>query len=251
MFPFQDPGEWLSSYHWFVCISSYTEAYTRLRWGRDLRTEVVFPCADPVPESGLPRERTILSLGRFNWAGHTKNQGVLVDAFADCLSSLPRGWRLVLAGKINDEQSANREEMEKLRERCSGLPIAFEVNVSGARKRELLSTASLYWHATGVGGSEPADAARMEHFGIAVVEAMGSGAIPLAFARGGPREIIAHARTGFLYRNLVELKTFTLCLAADPALAERFRAAGHERARLFGRPGHDQRMARIIREVTA
>ena len=248
MFPFQGPGPFTATYQSFACISDYTERYTRLRWGRDLPTAVIYPSAEPVPPSPLPREKLILNVGRFNLGGHTKNQAALIDAFAACLPDLPAGWRLVLAGKVNAGDD-NRAEVDRLRERCRGLPVTLELDITEERKRHLLQAAAIYWHGTGIGRREPEEADRMEHYGIAVAQAMGSGAIPLAYARGGPREIVAHARTGFLYRDLDELRAFTVLLASDGALEQRFRAAGIERAKRFDRPAFDEAVAKLLRSV--
>jgi len=245
MFPFQPAGPFTATYHSFACISGFTEHYTRLRWGRQLPTAVVYPSAEPVAGNGAPRERMILNIGRFNQSGHTKNQAALVEAFAACAPELPEGFRLVLAGQLNAGDD-NRAAVDRLRETCKDLPVTIELDISEERKRTLLSTAALYWHGTGLGRQEPREADRMEHYGIAVAQAMGSGAIPLAYAHGGPREIIGHARGGFLYRDLSELKALTLCLATDGRLEQRFRAAGIERAQLFGRPAFMDSFARYL-----
>jgi glycosyltransferase involved in cell wall biosynthesis len=245
MFPFQDGGTWVRSYHHFLCNSEYTRVHTLERWGADLSAILVYPGAGDSYEPAPERSNDVLTIGRFNWRGHVKNQDAMVEAFADIADLLPEGWRLVLMGKLNALPD-NLTAMDALRRRCRKLPIALEVNVSEERKRELLSRASIYWHATGLGRSQPEE---MEHYGIAVVEAMRAGVVPLCFHRGGPAEIVEHAKSGFLYRDIEELKTFTLALVARDRFRDEMRTKAVQRAHIFGRAAFDREMSAFVRSV--
>jgi len=248
MFPFQPGGAWVTSYHHFVCNSEFTRAYTLLRWGNELAASVIYPAAEDVRSSNGQRSTEILTIGRFNWAGHKKNHDQIVDAFDDIVDLLPKGWRLTLLGRLNDLPE-NRERFEALKRRCRRLPVHFEVNVSDARKRELIGQAALFWHGTGVGKREPEHAADMEHFGIAVVEAMRAGAIPFCYHLGGPREIVEHGRSGFLYRDIEELKTYTLAAIARPDIQDLVRREAVQRAGRFTRAEFDRAAASFFRSV--
>ena len=59
---------------------------------------------------------------------------------------------------------------------------------------------------------------RFEHFGIAVVEAMAAGAVPVVFAAAGPAEIVRHGVDGFHWKTLDELQSFTRQLMNDEEL---------------------------------
>lgn len=61
------------------------------------------------------------------------------------------------------------------------LPIELEVNVSLERLQTIYKKAALFWHLCGLDETHPE---RFEHFGMATVEAMQNGCIPLVF-RGG------------------------------------------------------------------
>jgi len=248
MFPFQDAGAWVNSYQHFVCNSRFTREYTLKRWGKSLSTEVLYPAAEEIRAVQENRAPEILTIGRFNWQGHVKNHDELVGAFDEVVDLLPKGWRLTLLGKLNDLPE-NREPFRLLQHRCRRLPVTFELNVSEQRKRELLGRASIFWHGTGVGKQEPADAARMEHFGIAIVEAMRAGVVPLCYHLGGPREIVEHGTSGFLYRDLEELKTYTLMLVARPDLRERMSANAVKRAARFTRSEFDRAIGGFLRSV--
>lgn len=247
MFPFQEGGDWVRSYHHYLCNSEFTRVHTWDRWGSDLSAILIHPAAGDSYEAASDRSNDILTIGRFNWRGHAKNQDAMVEAFEGIADLMPRSWRLVLMGKLNALPD-NLTAMDALRRRCRRLPIAFEVNVSEQRKRQLLSRATLYWHATGVGRTLGQE---MEHYGIAVVEAMRAGVIPLCYHRGGPTEIVEHAKSGFLYRDLEELKTFTLALVAREGLREEMRARAMERALAFGRAAFDRQMGAFLHSVVA
>jgi len=248
MFPFQRAGPWIPSYQHFICNSEFTRTYTLRRWGKTLPTEVVYPAAEDVRSAQVDRAPEILTIGRFNWQGHMKNQDQMVDAFDDIVDLLPKGWRLTLLGRLNDLPE-NQEPFRALQQRCRRLPVSFEINVSEQRKRELLSRASIFWHGTGVGKEEPDDAAEMEHFGIAIVEAMRAGVVPLCYHLGGPREIVEHAKSGFLYRDLEELKTYTLALVARPDIQGPMRTKAVQRAERFTRTEFDRALGGFLRSV--
>jgi glycosyltransferase involved in cell wall biosynthesis len=62
---------------------------------------------------------------------------------------------------------------------------------------------------TGYGQDLDAHPESAEHFGIAIVEAMSAGIIPLAFNAGGPREILARCPE-LLFNSLDELREKTV-----------------------------------------
>jgi glycosyltransferase involved in cell wall biosynthesis len=70
------------------------------------------------------------------------------------------------------------------------------INASEELKMEILKKAKIYLHPT-----------KYEHFGIAVVEAMAAGLIPIVHKSGGPwTDIIEFGKYGFGYSNLEEAK---------------------------------------------
>lgn len=252
MFPFQGPGPFLNTYHLFVCNSEYTAFYTRHLWRRDLEISVLYPYAAPVEGFEPARERTkeIVTVGRFNVHGHNKNQAVLVDAFKRALPLMPAGWQLTLMGRVNPGPET-AEYVRNMVEGCRGLPIRFEFEASEERKLATLHRAAMYWSGTGIGLSEPQDAAKMEHFGISIVEGMMAGAIPLCYGRGGPREIVQHGVDGFLYGDLEELITYSALVAQRPSVRQRMGEAALRRAQDFSRARFDRELTRLFKAVVA
>lgn len=249
MFPFQDGGEWVQTYDRFVCNSKFTEFYTRKRWGETLSTHVLYPGYDAVQgdegklDLAAAKRREILCIGRFNPLGHQKNQRMLIQAFEKLVYSGLSGWRLVLLGKVNDGAESAVEEMQRA---ARHLPIDFELNATMQTKLLRLRQASIYWHATGMLSVEPEGAAKMEHFGIAVIEAMGFGCAPVCFGRAGPTEIIEHGRSGFLFEDEAQLLTFTRLLGEEAPLLRQMQAAAHARSQVFSRRAFDRGFSQLI-----
>jgi glycosyltransferase involved in cell wall biosynthesis len=253
MFPFQGPGPFLDTYDHYLCISEFTAFYTRALWRPGLEISVLYPSASPAPGGFQPaRERTreIVSVGRFNVHGHNKNQAPIVEAFKRAPGLIRAGWQLTLVGRINPG-AETAAYVRTMVEECRDLPVRFEFNASEHTKQEILHRAGMYWSATGLGLSEPRDAARMEHFGIAVVEGMLAGAIPLCVRQAGPREIIQDGVNGFLYEDVEELGTYAELIALRPRIQQRMHQAAIERARHFSRAKFDADVARFFKAIVA
>lgn len=249
MFPFQDAGGFIQSYGHFICNSEFTRFYTKLKWGEHFATDVMYPgAAVGHPGARYQKDPIILSVGRFNTSGHTKNQALMVDAFIKMLPRLPPGWSLHLLGRVNDSPE-NKRYVLSLLERCEGLPIRFHFDVDDAEKRRLLERASLYWHATGFGRKEPQEAHAFEHFGISVVEAMGVGCVPLCYGAAGPLEIIEFGKSGWHFDTFEELSTLTELMAWQPARLEEMRRATQQRAHAFSEAAFAQRFNAFLDEV--
>ena len=192
----------LASYDLFLVNSEFTLRHLRERLGVD--AAVVPP---PVESAAVPtagKEPVILSVGRFFSDWHTKNQHVLVEAFAELDAP---GWSLVLAGGGDDPAYVAR-----VRRAAEGLPVALRVDVPRDELIDLYSRATLFWHAAGYGQDERRHPERLEHFGITTVEAMAYGAVPLVYPAGGSAELVDDGETGRWWRTPGELVERTAAL---------------------------------------
>ena len=124
--------------------------------------------------------------------------------------------------------------------------VHVQVNIDGSGLQQLMSRSSVVWSLTGGLGSNdnPADA---EHFGIAVVEAMGVGNIPILRARGGLQEIVAH-NSSHLCSSLQEFaqKTYQTLHASQQTQAT-LRKWSRSRSELYSDDEFDSRVTKIIR----
>ena len=204
--------DYVATYHQFAGNSHFTNEWVRALWG--VEPVLLYPPVHPLRPAGQ-RRRTIVSVGRFFEArhGHSKKQLEMVEAFR----SLARqgrtdGWELVLLGGCDAD---NREYLLEVRRAAVGLPVTIHVNAPGDLVRCCMGEAAIYWHAAGFGEDAERHPERFEHFGIAVVEAMSAGAVPIVFDAAGPSEIVVESVSGRRWRTLDELAAITGELIAD------------------------------------
>ena len=174
------------------------------------RCEILFPPVTAQPGNATAKQRMVLSVGRFMSGGHTKRHDVLIDAFR-VLHARCGDIELHLAGS-SFPIPEDMDYLAGLMAASADLPVKFHVNATPETLRDLYRNAMFYWHATGYGLKPEEAPEQAEHFGITIVEAMSAGCVPLTFAAGGPCDIIAEGRTGYLFRSLDELVDRTSAL---------------------------------------
>ena len=67
------------------------------------------------------------------------------------------------------------------------------------------------------------------------VEAMSAGCVPVVYGAGGLPETVVQGQSGFLWRDVAELKEFTLQLAADQGIRSDMSKQAVERSERFNR----------------
>ncbi len=190
---------------------------------------VIYP---PVPSIGLPRtmkkKKRILSVGRFTNYFQAKKQDILIEAFASLYQhAAVSDWELVFAGGLIP---SDEEYFMKLKTKAAGMPIRFLPNVSNDELTKLYQSSTIFWHAAGFGETNPV---LMEHFGIATVEAMSAGTVPLVFAAGGQSEIVTDGVSGELWTSMKELVDGTVSLVTDPKMFKRLQKGAMARSAAF------------------
>lgn len=234
----------MSGYQIVLANSQFTAHWIKQSWKKD--AQVVYPPVSlQVPE--VEKRNVIVSIGRFIDSHNSKNHMQQLKAFAALLDKGGAGWRLNLIGfctMIPKEVAY----LEKLRHVARDLPVTFVVNADRDVVLRHLAEAKLFWHTTGLSDRETTDPSKMEHFGIATVEAMLAGCVPLAPAHGGQVEIVEHGLSGYLCRDTEELVEYSARLASDQQLLDEMgrRAAG--RGRMFNQSMFSQRIAQVIGE---
>ncbi len=167
------------------------------------------------------KKNCILSVGRFFPQLHSKRQDILVDAFRQLIKEQPRllkDWELVLVGAVENQAFFNQ-----IKDKARGLPIRFETTLDHRAVLELYSQARLFWHATGFEIDQTQHPEKVEHFGIATVEAMAAGAIPLVIASGGQTEVLPNELKPYCWSKISELVSNTTILLRDPGKESQLR----------------------------
>jgi len=240
---FFDPQ--LKSYDKIVTNSFYTRRWVLKYYKK--KVEVLYPPVDVNVFSPLSKQNIILNVGRFFVGQHCKKQLEMVKIFKELYTEAKslKTWEFHLVGGI----STNIEDQKYL-QRClreaQGYPIFFHINVPLRVLRELYGKAKIYWHATGLYENEGKNPERMEHFGIAIVEAMSAGCVPIVINKGGPREIIRNGIDGFLWNTPNELKEYTIKLVDDQALWKKMSEASIKRSREFSMERFRERLKQVL-----
>lgn len=240
----------LGSYDVVLCNSEYTRRWAIRHGTNGLPTRVVHPPIDVDLYQRATKRPMILSVGRFFVGRHEKKHDLSIDAFRELVESGLRGWELVLAGSLRAGNAEHTAYLEQLRDRARGLPVRFVVDATLLELRHLYAEANLYWHATGFGVDEELHPQYLEHFGMAIVEAMAAGAIPIVIGKGGPLEILHSGEDGFSWTTEAELIRLTLDLARRPeADLTRLRERAVENAQRFAKPRFAEQIRSLATEL--
>jgi glycosyltransferase involved in cell wall biosynthesis len=235
----------IGSYSLVTANSRYTAEWAKKIWGVDC--PVVYSARDDMGPAA-PKEKIILNLGRFAMdrdGNYYKRQEALLDAFKR--SDIHKaGWELHLAGSI-DASGEMSFSTAPLVEAGAGYPVFFHCNPDFAALRALYRRASIYWHATGYGSPERPEL--QEHFGVAPLEAMSAGAVPVVINSGGHRETVTHGVDGFLWNDLEEMLEQTKLLIGDAALFARMSRQAVLSSAKFSRAAFIARMDPLIESL--
>ncbi len=234
----------LLGYNCVLANSRFSAQWIRREW--DLQPEVVYPpvVANPPHHE---KENLIVSVGRFVDTDR-KRLALQVELFPRFHAEVGGDWRLAIVGFCTELQQ-DRAFLDELGRRARGLPIDFLVNASREQVISQVARAKIYWHTTGMAGPQEVEPRHMEHFGIATVEAMRSGCVPVVPAAGGQPEIVRHGVDGFVCGSVDDLVAATCELARDPELCSAMSERARARSRVFGPGAFDAKLLQILGEL--
>lgn len=215
--PHVTPGV-LSSYDLILANSRFSQDWVKRYWGNHTPVTVLYPPVD-MPFDSLNsfhlannsdrKQRIILSIGRFFIRGHCKRQMEMVDAFKELTKNQQHSdWRLVLVGSLNEADSESVAYYENVCSAATGHNISVHKNSPRQYIIDLLQSAAIYWHAAGFGVAQSTPE-EMEHFGMAVAEAMLSGCVPVVHRSGGVPEILGAELQHHTFSDLEGLVSIT------------------------------------------
>lgn len=232
----------LKSWNVIIYNSQFTKKYSEKNW--PAKSEVVYPPVDVDKIIPLAKKKYILSVGRFFGYLRDKKQKFLIEVFRKLYKDKKiNGWSLHLAGSAS---AADMEYLNELKDDAEGLPVKFYPNLKYDDLCKLYGEASIYWHAAGFGETDPT---KMEHFGIATVEAMAAGCVPVVIGSGGQIEIVDDNKNGFLWNSLQGVENKSLQLMNDQKLWQRMSLAGIKKAGNFSKKIFESKIKKIILSI--
>lgn len=179
-----------------ICNSNFTKRVIDNEYR--VKSTVIYPPCDTTRIKPKRKENIILSVGRFSQLLQSKHQDVLIDVFKKLYKKGFSDWKLVLVGGTDVGVG---EYINTLKERSKGYPVEFITNTDYKTLVRLFGISKVFWTASGYGEDEEKNPEKVEHFGIALIEAMAGGCIVFAVDSGGHREIIRDFGNGFLWNT--------------------------------------------------
>lgn len=253
---FQSPLEWvngrtlknrikLSRVKHVICNSQFTRSFIDKELG--IKSSVIYP---PVNISHnftyAEKKNIILNVGRFGiktQGSSYKKQEILVEAFKDMIKEGLRGWELILVVSFKKEQ---QEQFDNFKKTVLGFPVHIIENPTNGVLWEMYKKAKIYWHAAGFGEDIQKNPDRAEHFGIATVEAMSVGAVPIVIGLGGQIEIVENGQNGFLWKTTQELVNKTNQVINDSNLWKNLSKEAVNRAKDFSQEKFCERTIKLF-----
>jgi glycosyltransferase involved in cell wall biosynthesis len=223
-----------------ICNSKFTKAVIDKEYG--VEGIVIYPPVDVTKIKPKRKENIILSVGRFSELKQSKHQDVLVKAFKKLVDGGLTDWRLVLAGGA---EVGATELITRLRKMSENYPIDIIESPDFSTLKDLYGKARIFWTASGFEENEVSSPEKVEHFGIVIVEAMSSGAVPMAFKAGGFKETIEDGVNGFLWETTSELMRKTKAVVNNPKSARQVVKKALEDSKLYS----EERFEREVTEI--
>jgi GT2 family glycosyltransferase/glycosyltransferase involved in cell wall biosynthesis len=228
-FPFNAPEEYIwknaryiNTFNEIWVNSEFTRHYVnghlRLLGVRAPKIRIIAPPAGLPRPANLPDWQSrdaVMTVGRFFQGGHNKRQDVVIEIVKQLSIRLERSVPLVMAGALHAVPSS-RDRFRELQAMANGLECRIYPNARRDRLIDLYATSAVLVHAAGYGVDKFAFPERLEHFGIAPVEAASVGCIPVVFGEGGPPEVVASLDCPTTFRSIPEAVNQIAELFADP-----------------------------------
>lgn len=238
--------EWqmrLSTYQIKTTISRFSQEWTSRRWGVDC--EIIHPPADVCFQPGK-KTNVILSVGRFTATGHSKKQLEMMAAATELQRSGACEMEYYCAGGVSDAPE-DLEYLQSVSRAALMCRAHMMVNIDRRRLKQLYQEAKVFWHAAGYGERDECPELS-EHFGMATVEAMSAGCVPIVINKGGQSEIVQHGVNGFLWNTLDQLREYTELVMRDERLRAEMSKAARVRAAEFSRERFLSRFLPLLEE---
>lgn len=213
----------------FLANSEYTKGQIQKRWKVSAdRIKVLYPPIMTSQFKPLKKTNSIVHVSRIAYPRPEADKGhrQMIQIFKELYNEGLKDWKFNIVGQVEDFEYF--KELQKIAE---GYPIFFHESIPFAELKKLYGEAKIYWHLTGI--TMPNQVGAQEHFGMTIVEAMSSGAVPICLNTGGVKEIFRDGAEGCLIKNVEGLKNMTEFLIDNPHLCDKFSVAAQVKAKDF------------------
>ena len=191
-FPHKNISKELVASYTFLHNSNFTSSWAKKYWGEH-QSKTIMPIqqfsTDKNEAIMLSKEKICLSVGRFNYMGHCKNQHLIIQAFNKAICQFDGGkdWKLIVVGSVDNSSNSSVEHYKDC-QRMAGDNIEVIANIDREDLSKLYKKASIYIHGTGMNIDSNQEPHLCEHFGITVFEALFNGCFPIVHNSAGPKD---------------------------------------------------------------
>ncbi len=221
----------VDKYTEIIFNSLYTSRWIESRWNLTPRFHLYPPVDMEDTNEDKEKKSIILSVSRFDPGGN-KQQLEMIKAFKKLVKQFPeriRGWKLVLAGgSVVDNPYIAK--IYRYLARFPSLDVEVQINVPEDELRTIYRRAKIFWHLCGLDQKDPA---KVEHFGMNIVEAMQNECVPIVFNGGGQTEIVEEGISGYLFADEKTLLNKTIELLNKPDRMLQLSKNAYEKGKLF------------------
>lgn len=230
-----------------VCNSAYTKSFVDETF--HLSSSILYPPCTLI-SSHEKKENIILTVGRLNvLSKHNdfKKLEKMIEIFKEKISPNHKQWKLILVVTFFEE---DKHIIDLWKKEVENLPIEILTNIDYEQLSKVYGKAKIYWHAAGLGENLKKHPERAEHFGIAPVEAMSAGAVPVVINKGGIPEIVDDNKDGLVWNTEQELVEKTEKLLTDEGYRERLASEAIKKAAVFSETSFKEKLFTIIDKLT-
>jgi glycosyltransferase involved in cell wall biosynthesis len=218
-----------------LCNSSWTAEKFKSIYGGKYKVDVLHPPVDveyfKSVANNKKREKIIVTLSRF---APEKNLEKILD-----VANLMRDYKFVLIGSTANYSKRLLSILEEKKRKLKLDNIDIKKNVSREEVKEILGKAKYYLH--------PPFA---EHFGIAIVEAMSAGLIPIVYEDGGGwTDIVSNISSYLGYTDISKVPNIIRKIDEDQNLYEALREKSLEASSRYSYEEFKRRFTRVINSL--
>lgn len=230
-----------SSWNLAIYNSLFTRKYVEKVW--NISSKVIYPPISIETLKPLTKKKQILSVGRFFGYLKDKKHQLMIETFKKMIDQNKlKNWSLHLVGSATQ---GDQEYLNQLKQLSTGYDIHFYPNAPLKQLTVSYGEATIYWHASGY---EEEDPKKFEHFGMALVEAMAAGAVPVVINKGGLTEIVSSEVDGFLWNTSAECIKSTMNLINDSKLCQQFSLKAQQKSERYSKSKFIEEINKLVYE---
>ncbi len=212
-------------YDTIYCNSEFTKEWLKKLWKVD--AQVINPFVEIPKKEKKNKKNLIISTGRLN---PDKNYEFVIDCFKKIYDEGIKNYKCIIGAATNKESMHYYQELKK---RIGNYPIEIKTDLTNKELNRLYEKSKLFLMAKGMNVDENKYPTLLENFGMAPVEAMANGCIPIVINKAGYKETIEHEKNGFLFNSKEEAIQKLKLLIKNEKLRKKMSKNARERAKKF------------------